>query len=409
MTHRLGMVIVGASMTGAFAAKSLRGAGYDGPITMIGSEPHLPYERPPLSKGYLQGSADLASLFVHPADWYAEHDVDLHLGESVTAIDRGDRTVTLAGERIPYRKLLLATGASPRRLRVRGAELPGVHTLRTLEDSDDLRAAFSTAKCAVFIGGGWIGLETAAAARQAGLDVTVIEAAELPLMGVLGRDVATSFADLHRSHGVELLTNATLKEISSDKGRASGVVLSDGRHIPADVVVVGIGAVPNDSLAVEAGLPTDNGVLVDEFLRTPDPDVFAAGDVANAWHPVFNQRVRVEHWANARKQGTRVAQSMLGFELPYSEIPYFFTDQYDLGMEYTGFIDSAGFDEAVVRGDRASGKYMVFWVRDAAVLAGMAVNIWDQVGAIADLVRLGRPVDLDLLRDPDTALSELSK
>ncbi|GAA2747941.1 NAD(P)/FAD-dependent oxidoreductase [Kitasatospora cinereorecta] len=398
-------VILGASLAGAKAAEALRAEGHQGPIVLIGEEPDRPYERPPLSKGYLLGKTEREKIFVHPADWYAEHDVDLRLGTAATALDLAARTVTLAdGERVGFGKLLLATGASPRRIPVPGGDAEHVLYLRRVGDSERLKAAFRPGARVVVVGAGWIGLETAAAARAAGCEVTVLEVAELPLLRVLGREVAQVFADLHRAHGVELRFGVQVAAIRTD-----GVQLGDGTVVPADAVVVGVGIAPNTALAADAGLTVDNGVRTDAHLRTSHPDVFAAGDVANADHPVLGRPIRVEHWANALNQPAVAARSMLGQDAVYDRVPYFFTDQYDLGMEYTGYVEPGGYDRVVFRGDVAGREFIAFWLdAERRVLAGMNVNVWDVTDPIRALVSSGRPVDPDRLADPAVPLPELA-
>jgi 3-phenylpropionate/trans-cinnamate dioxygenase ferredoxin reductase subunit len=403
-------VIVGASLAGAKAAEALREEGFDGPLVMIGEESERPYERPPLSKDYLLGKADRETIYVHPQEWYAEHDVDLRLGVEVTSIDRAAHEVSLAdGRKAGYGKLLLATGSSPRRLSVPGADLDSVLYLRSAGDSDRIRAAFQDASRVAVIGAGWIGLETAAAARAAGAEVTVLEMAELPLQRVLGRQVARVFADLHLANGVDLRGGVRITEISGSGGKADGVRLADGRHVEADVVIVGVGISPNVQLAAAAGLEVDNGVWVNAQLRSSDPDIFAAGDVANAFHPLLGKHVRVEHWANALNQPQTAARAMLGQDVAYDLVPYFYTDQYDLGMEYAGYVEPDGYDEVVFRGDVEGREFIAFWLGDhGRVLAGMNVNVWDVNDAIQALVRSGRPVDTAALRDPDTPLESLT-
>jgi 3-phenylpropionate/trans-cinnamate dioxygenase ferredoxin reductase subunit len=403
-------VIVGASLAGAKAAETLRGEGFDGPLMLIGDENERPYERPPLSKGYLLGSDAREKIYVHPPQWYAEHDVDLRLGTTVTAVDPAAHEVALAdGGRVGYAKLLLATGSSPRRLPVPGADLDGVLYLRRVEDSDRIKDAFRSAGRAVVIGAGWIGLETAAAARAAGLEVTVLETAELPLLRVLGREAAQVFADLHRDHGVDLRFGVQVAEITGSGGAAGGVRLADGTHIEAGVVIVGIGIVPNTELAQAAGLEVDNGIRTDERLRTSNPDIYAAGDVANAFHPLLAKHIRVEHWANAIDQPQAAAKAMLGRDVVYEKVPYFFTDQYDLGMEYAGYVEPGGYDRVIFRGDVGDREFVAFWVADGRVLAGMNVNIWDITDPIQDLVRSGEPVDASMLADPAVPIESLSK
>jgi 3-phenylpropionate/trans-cinnamate dioxygenase ferredoxin reductase subunit len=403
-------VIVGAGQAGAKAAEALRAEGFAGPVVLLGAETERPYERPPLSKGYLLGQAERDSIYVHSADWYDEQDVDLRLGAAVTAIDPAAHEVSLAaGGRVGYAKLLLATGSAPRRLAVPGADLEGVLYLRTVGDSDRLRAAVAAAGNVVVIGGGWIGLEAAAAARTAGAKVTVLEAAELPLLRVLGREAAEVFAGLHRDHGVDLRTGVQVSEITGADGRVTGVALADGSVIAADAVVAGVGITPNVELAVAAGLGVANGIQVSAALRSIDPDIYAAGDVASAFHPVLKRHIRVEHWANALHQPQAAARAMLGQAVSYDRLPYFFTDQYDLGMEYTGYVDPGHYDEVVFRGDLARREFIAFWLGSGGrVLAGMNVNVWDATEAIQKLVKSGLAVDSKALADPATPLESLA-
>jgi 3-phenylpropionate/trans-cinnamate dioxygenase ferredoxin reductase component len=397
-------VIVGAGLAGAKAAEALRGSGFDGPISLIGAEKHLPYERPPLSKDYLAGKADRDSVFVHDLTWYRQQGIDLRLGSPVTAIDRAARQVRLAdGARLPFGKLLLTTGARPRRL----AGATGVHYLRTLDDSDRLKEILATGSHLAVIGGGWIGLEIAAAARQAGLQVTVMESLELPLLRVLGREMGQVFADLHRSAGVDLRLGVRIEEIISTGSTATGVRLTDGTRIGADAVVAGIGATPSTELAEQAGLEIRDGIVTSAALRTSDPDIYAAGDVASAFHPLLGHHVRVEHWANALKQPAVAAAAMLDEDTRYEELPYFYTDQYDLGMEYLGHVGS-GYDQIVVRGDLEAREFIAFWLSGGRVRAGMNVNIWGVTDSIKNLIRSGRPVNADALADPGTSLEELA-
>jgi 3-phenylpropionate/trans-cinnamate dioxygenase ferredoxin reductase component len=375
---------------------------------LVGDEREHPYERPPLSKGYLQGKSEKHEIFVHPEKWYSEHDVELVLGTSVTGIDRSEHQVVLSdGRRLDYAKLLLTTGSSPRPLAVPGAELEAVLYLRRVEDSERIRQVLGSATRIVVIGGGWIGLEATAAARLAGVEVTLLERDELPLLAVLGREVAEKFADLHRSHGVDLRLGVEVEEIVGRDNRVGGVRLAGGEEINADAVVVGIGITPNADLAEEAVLHVDDGVVVDEHLATSDPDVFAAGDVASAFHPRFGRHVRVEHWANALNQPKTAVKAMLGHDVTYDRVPYFFTDQYDLGMEYSGYVGPDGYDRVVFRGDVDGGEYIAFWLKDDRVLAGMNVNVWDVTDAIQELVRSGRPVDPEKLADPDVPLADV--
>jgi len=408
MAGNQALVIAGAGLAGAKAAETLRTEGFDGPVVLIGDENERPYERPPLSKDYLMGKAERDSIYVHPADWYREHDVDLRLGAAVTSVDRERHEVTLAdGSRVGYRKLLLATGSSPRRLQVPGAGLPGVHYLRTVGHSDGIRQAFQGAERVAVIGAGWIGLEAAAAARTAGAEVAVVEMAELPLLRVLGREVAQVFADLHLAHGVDLRMSAGVDEITGASGRVSGVRLADGSHVPADTVVVGVGITPNTQLAEAAGLDVSNGIQVDASLRTSDPDIYAAGDVACAYHPLLKSSIRVEHWSNARNQPQAAAKAMLGQDVAYDRLPYFYTDQYDLGMEYSGYVEPDGYDEVIFRGDKQRREFVAFWLSQGRVLAGMNVNVWDVNDAVQALIRRGAPVDTAKLANPGVPLDEV--
>ncbi|MCF3148346.1 NAD(P)/FAD-dependent oxidoreductase [Streptomyces platensis] len=408
MGRNTAFLIAGAGLAGAKAAETLRKEGFDGPLVLVGDEHERPYERPPLSKGYLLGTAERESAHVHPPEWYADHDVDLRLGQAVTALDPAGHEVTLAdGTRLGYAKLLLATGSTPRPLPVPGADLDGVHSLRRLPDSDRLKELFRSASRIVVIGAGWIGLETTAAARAAGVEVTVLESAALPLLRVLGPEAARVFAKLHTDHGVELRCGVQVAEITGTDGAVDGVRLADGSRIGADAVIVGVGITPNTSQAAAAGLKVDNGVVVDERLCSSHPDVFAAGDVANAYHPVLGRHLRVEHWANALHQPQTAARAMLGRDVRYDRLPYFFTDQYDLGMEYTGYAEPEGYDQVVFRGDVDAREFIAFWCSGGRVLAGMNVNVWDVTDPIKALVLSGQAVDPGRLADPGVPLDAL--
>ena len=364
-------VIVGAGMAGAKAAETLREEGFDGRLVLLGAEDERPYERPPLSKDYLRGESKRAGAYVHAAGLYAELEIELRLGATVTRVDPGAREVQLAdGERLGYERLLLTTGAEARRLRIPGADLAGVHGLRTFADSDALRARLDAGGRLVVVGAGWIGSEVAASARQRGMDVTMIAPEAVPLERVLGREVGAVYRDLHRDHGVDLRMEAGVTAFEGD-GRVERVRLHDGTAIECDAVVVGVGAVPRTGLAEAAGLAVENGVLVDGRLETSVPGIFAAGDVANHLHPDLG-RLRVEHWDNALHQGPAAARAMLGADEPYARTPYFFSDQYDVGMEYSGF--AASWDEVVLRGDPAGLEFNAFWLAGGRVLAQMGVN-----------------------------------
>ncbi len=402
-------VIAGASLAGAKAAETLRDEGFDGEIVLLGSEPDRPYERPPLSKGYLLGNDGRDSIYVHAAGWYAENHVDLRQGVTVTAIDRGAATVATSGPagdgEVSYDKLLLATGAAPRRLTFPGSDADEVLYLRTVGDSDRLRSAFQPGTRVVVAGAGWIGLETTAAARLADCPVTVLEPQPGALHDQLGPELGAVFAGLHQAHGVQFRFGERAVEF-----RPGMVITSGGAEIPADVLVVGIGAAPNDDLAARAGLEVANGVLTDAALRTSDENIFAAGDVANSFNPLLGRRVRVEHWANALNGGPAAARSMLGQPVSYDRVPYFFSDQYDLGMECAGLPSPGTYDEVLYRGDPDPGttlEFIAFWLSRGAVIAGMNVNVWDVNDDIQSLIRSARQVDPTRLTNPDIPLPDV--
>jgi 3-phenylpropionate/trans-cinnamate dioxygenase ferredoxin reductase component len=399
-------VIAGASLAGAKAAETLREEGFDGRVVLIGAEPDRPYERPPLTKDYLRSESPREKAYVHSEAFYREHDIELITGTAVTALDPGRSQVTLEnGRDLGYDRLLLATGAEPRRLRIPGADLDGIHYLRTFADCDALRARLEAGGRVVVIGAGWIGAESAASARQLGAEVTVIDPASVPLERVLGVEVGGVYRDLHRDHGVELQLDTGVEAFEGD-GSVQRVRTSDGRKIQCDFVVVGIGVVPRVELAENAGLRTDNGVVADQGLATSAAGIYAAGDVVNAWHPFYDQRVRVEHWANALNQGPAAARAMLGLDVVYDRIPYFFSDQYDVGMEYSGF--ASEWDQVVFRGDPADREFVAFWLREQRVVAGMNVNVWDVNEAVQALIRSRRAVDPATLADTDTPLESLT-
>jgi len=401
-------VIIGGGLAGAKAAETLRDEGFDGPVVLLGDEPELPYERPPLSKDYLLGKAERSGAQVHDADWYPEHDVDLRTGVRATALDPAAHRITLdSGEQLAYRALLLATGASPRRLPVPGGDLDGVRYLRTFADSDRLLADLSGGgRQVVVVGAGWIGLEVAAAARSYDNAVTIVEPQPTPLHAVLGAELGGVFGRLHREHGVDLRTGTGVREFRGSDGRVTAVVTDAGTELAADLVVVGVGVAPRTELAGMAGLEVDNGIVTDAALRTSAPDVFAAGDVASSFRPLYGRRVRVEHWANALHAGPAAARSMLGQDVSFDRVPYFFTDQYDLGMEYSGLSGPGA--KIVYRGGPASGEFIAFWLEDGRVTAGMNVNVWDVTDPIQALVRSGRIADEAALADPDIPLEQLA-
>jgi len=393
MTTSSTFAIVGGGLAGAKAAEALRDKDFDGHIVLFAAEEHLPYERPPLSKEYLAGKKEVGDFTVDSAAWYRDHHVELQLGTEVSAIDPAAHTLSLPdGSTQHYDKLLLATGSQSRRPPIPGADADGVHYLRTLDDADALNSALVEGSSLAVVGGGWIGLEVAAGARERGVNVTVVEMAELPLMGSLGRELGEVFATLHRDHGVDLRLGASVQEITTAGGKATGLKLGDGAVVDADAVLVAVGAAPRIALAEKAGLAlADGGVLVDSALRTSDPDIFAVGDIAAAQHPLFGTRIRTEHWANALKQPAVAVAGMLGKSAEYDELPYFFTDQYDLGMEYVGH--APHYEKVVFRGDVGKREFTAFWLDgEDRVLAGMNVNIWEGLDDIKSQIRSREPL-----------------
>jgi 3-phenylpropionate/trans-cinnamate dioxygenase ferredoxin reductase component len=407
MTSRQTHVIVGASLAGAKAAETLREEGFDGRVVLVGSEDERPYERPPLSKDYLRGDVGREKVYVHDERFYAEHDIELRLGGTAVSLDTSSRELELDdGARLRYDRLLLTTGAEPRRLSIPGAELDGVLYLRSVQDSDTLRQRLERGGAVVVVGAGWIGAEVAASARQRGLEVTVLDPASFPLERVMGTEVGAIYRDIHTDHGVQMLMGTGVEAFEGN-GAVERVRTSDGRVLNCDFAVVGVGVEPRTGLAAEAGIAVDNGILVDEHLQTSAPGVFAAGDVANAHHPFYGERIRVEHWANALNQGPASAHNMLGQGTAYERLPYFFSDQYDVGMEYTGFARS--WDRVVFRGDPATREFVAFWLVEDRVMAGMNVNVWDVTDPIKRLISQRGAVDDRALSDPDVSLDELGR
>ncbi|GAA1353784.1 NAD(P)/FAD-dependent oxidoreductase [Streptomyces beijiangensis] len=415
--HRT-FVIIGGGLAGAKAAETLRSEGFTGRVILIGDERDHPYERPPLSKGFLTGKEERDSVFVHEPAWYAQADVELHLGQTVVAIDRTAKAVRLGeGTLIHYDKLLLATGAEPRRLDIPGTDLAGVHHLRRLAHADRLRNVLAALGRdnghLVVAGAGWIGLEVAAAARGYGAEVTVVEPEATPLHQVIGPELGQIFTDLHTDHGVRFHFGARLTEISGHDGMVLAALTSDGQEHPAHDVLAAIGAAPRTGLAEAAGLDLapraqGGGIAVDTSLRTSDPDIYAAGDVASAHHPLLGTTLRVEHWANALNGGPAAARAMLGREVSYDRIPYFFSDQYDLGLEYSGWAPPGSYDQVIVRGDAGKREFIAFWLKDRRVLAGMNVNVWDVTDPVQQLIRSGAEVDPEALGDPSVPLDSLT-
>jgi len=403
------VMIIGGGLAAATTARTLRREGYDGDVLVLCAEPHHPYERPPLSKDYLRGEADRSALF-HPSDaWYADNDVEVRTGTAVAAIDPGAHRVTLAdGSTAPYRRLVLATGSSPRALAVPGADLRGVLTLRTAADADLLAASMDAALRGgagrlVVVGDGWIGTEVAASARARGMDVTLLGRGAVPLARSVGDAVGAVYATLHRDHGVRLRPRSDVVRIVGTGQRVSGVELDRGDVVPADLVVVGIGAVPNVGLAAAAGIATvpageGGGVAVDGRLQTSAPDVWAVGDIAAVPSPIWGRRIRVEHWATAMRTGPHAARAVLGADAPYARLPYFFSDQYDTSMEFAGFVDPRTAHDVVMSGDPAARTFAAFWTAGGVVHAGLTMNVPDRIGEIEALIAARKPVAEEVLR-----------
>jgi 3-phenylpropionate/trans-cinnamate dioxygenase ferredoxin reductase subunit len=406
MSTKPTFVIVGAGLAGAKAAETLRADGFDGRLLLVGDEAERPYERPPLSKAYLRGETDRDSLYVHQDGFYAAQEIELRPSTPVRSVAPSGHQLELAsGERISYDRLLLATGAAPRRLRVPGADLAGIHYLRTRQDSDVLAAAAAQAEHVVVVGTGWIGSEAAASLRQLGRDVTLIGPDTAPLAPVLGPEIGRVYRDLHADHGVRLALGTRVAGFRGH-GRVEAVLTDDGRTIEGDLVLVGTGAAARTELAEAAGLPVRNGLLANEQLEAVvAAGVYAAGDVAAAWHPRYQSYLRVQHWANALNQGAAAARNMLGIPTPYTRLPYFYSDQYDLGMEYSGFAPT--WDRVIVRGDPATRQFIAFWLKDQRVVAGMNAGVWDVTEPIQTLIRGGWPVDPARLADPDIPLDQV--
>ena len=395
------VVIVGAGQAGASAALELRKLGFQGRVTLVGEESHLPYKRPPMSKEYLRGEKPFEKALVKPADDYAAADIQLMAGRRAIAIYPAERRIRLDDySTLDFDRLLLATGADARRLKVPGADGAAVHYLRNREDADSIRLAAETAESIVVIGGGWIGTEVAASLRQLGRNVTLVAPPPQPLENILGSEIAGVYRRLHEENGTRLV----IGRVASVEPAA--VVLADGTRLPADMIVAGVGAEPRLELAVKAGLTLrDGGVEVNHFLETTAPGVFAAGDIATAWHPRFDRYLRVEHWDNAKEQGKTAAANMLGQEQPYERTPYFYSDQFDLGMEYRGL--AAGWDQVVVRGSLEAREFDAFWLKEGRVVAAMNANRWDDAEELQDLVDRQAQVSAAALAvDPTHAMAQ---
>jgi 3-phenylpropionate/trans-cinnamate dioxygenase ferredoxin reductase subunit len=402
-------VIVGGGLAGARAAESLRAEGFDGRITIVAAEDQYPYFRPPLTKAFLAGSVGRSAVDVHPAAWFADNRVDVLRGSSATQVALDTHRLTMAdGRTLRYDELLMATGASPRRFTGPGSALAGVHHLGTVASSELLRAELEDGgRRLVVVGAGWIGLEVASVARRYGNTVTVLGRGRSPLAGVVGEVIGTVFAGLHRDNGVDLRLGIAGVELIGRGGRVTGVLLADGEVVPADVVVVGIGVVPNDALARDAGLHVDDGIVVDAAFRSTDPDVYAVGDVASVFHPVLGRHLRIQHSANAELAGAAVGRSMLDQAVSFDPIPYLSTDQFDLTMECSGYFELARKADVVIRGDRARRRFIAFWLVDGRVVAGMNVNVGDVNETVQAIIRSGLRFDPHLLGNESIALDGL--
>ncbi|MGH2406609.1 MAG: NAD(P)/FAD-dependent oxidoreductase [Candidatus Limnocylindrales bacterium] len=398
------VVIVGGGLAAARAATTLRKEGFDGRVLLLTEEPEVPYERPPLSKDYLRGTKDRAAIRVKERDAWPADAIEVLTSSRVVGLDLHGRSVRLeGGRRIRFWRAVLATGSVARALPVPGGDLPGVFMLRTVDEADALRAAALAAGSVIVVGGGWIGAEVAASLRRLGVEVTMVLSGTLPLEKVVGPEIGAVYRDLHRSHGVQLVPDARVEAVMGT-GHAEGIRLADGRTMSSPVIVAGVGATPRVELARVAGLKVSDGVEVDELLRSSDPEVFAIGDIAAAWNPLLGHRIRVEHWDNARRQGIAVAKSVLDRGTPYARPPYFYSDQWDMNMEYVGH--PARWDRLVFRGTLASGSFCAFWLDHGRIVAGLNARVDDVAATIAKLVESGATPDVARLTDPHVPLTE---
>ena len=398
-------VILGASLAGATAAITLREEGADGDVILIGAEPQPPYERPPLSKAYLRGEVPFDKALVRPAAFYAEHGIQTMFGTRARRIDPSARVVELEDHRrVSFDALLIATGGRNRTVSIPGVDLDGIYSLRTVQDADGIRAEMIAGRRAVVVGMGFIGSEVAASLRQKGLDVVVIDPSKTPLFRVLGEAVGQTIAKLHRDHGVRMIFEDTVAAFEGTR-RVGCVVTKAGLRLECDFAVVGIGIEPAVEALADSGIHVDNGVVVDEYCQTNVRGIYAAGDVANHYHPVFDRRIRVEHWQNAIKQGAAAARNMLGRRIAYDEIHWFWSDQYDANLQYAGF--HTQWEQLVVRGRLESASYLVCYVNAGRIDAAVGLNRAKELRRIMPLIKARRPVNLERLRDESVDLRSL--
>jgi 3-phenylpropionate/trans-cinnamate dioxygenase ferredoxin reductase subunit len=400
-------VVIGASLAGGRAAEALRQSGYGGRIVLVGAEPDRPYERPPLSKDYLRRELPEEKLYLRPAAYYSEQRIELRLGVRATRLDPAEKIVELeSGERLPYDRLLIATGCELRRLGIPGVGLAGVRYLRTRVDSAALAALLEETRRVVVIGAGFIGSEVAASARMLGREVTLLEAAPVPLARALGAKMGEVCAAIHRDHGVDLRLSCGVKEFRG-AGRVEEVVLADGSAVPCDVAIVGVGVAPTVGWLEGSGVALDNGVVVNEYCETSLPGVYAAGDVANAWNPLYGERLRVEHYDNAQNQGIAAGRAMAGVREPYAPVLFFWSDQYEHTLQYVGH--GGGEDEVVLRGDPSTRSFTAFYLRQGRLRAAFAIGRPKEIMAARRLIQSGRQVDPGVLADRQADLRALSR
>lgn len=407
MANNESHVIVGAGIAGNAAAETLRKQGFDGEVHLVGAEPYRPYDRPPLSKEFLSGAKAEEKLFFKTEDFYAEQSIDLHIGSEATTIDIAENTVYLnTGKSLRYDKLLLATGSRVRTLPIPGSDLEGVHYLRTIDDSRAIARSMNGASAVVIVGAGFIGSEVAAVCKTAGIEVTVLEIQPQPMAHILGDQMGAIYAKLHTNRGIDLRLQEGISEIRGNS-RAEQVITDQGNAIDCDFVVIGVGITPDTALAESAGLDVDRGILTNEYCRTSHPDIYAAGDVANWFHPGLGHRLRVEHWDNALNQGAAAAKSMLGAPEPYSPTLYFWSDQYDLNIQYLGH--AAQWDEVAVRGNPADEKFTAFYLKDGSVHGALIVNNFRDIRPTRTLIGQKTPVNAVSLSDESTNLKQLAR